>query len=134
MVGRMLARTLLGSVFLLGGYQTLQNPVGAAGKLGAALERYVPDAAEALPVKPEELVRANALGMMIAGSTLALGIFPRLSALTLVALLAPTNVVGHGFWEDADPATRAANKNSFMKNLAITGGLLYVALTPKPKS
>ena len=48
-------------------------------------------------------------------------------ALALAALLQPTNVVGHAFWSMDDPRKAFVERNHFMSNVAITGGLLAVA-------
>ena len=74
------------------------------------------------------MVRAHGAVEVVAGSTLALGIAPRLSALTLLGALVPTTVAGHPFWEEEEPSTRGAQQVQFLKNLAIVGGLLLAAV------
>ena len=58
---------------------------------------------------------------------LALGRFPRLSALTLAATLVPTTAAGHRFWEAEEDADRAQQRIHFLKNLSMFGGLLITA-------
>jgi uncharacterized membrane protein YphA (DoxX/SURF4 family) len=72
------------------------------------------------------MVRLNGGGMVLAGTALALGIKPRLSALALLGLLIPTTIVGHPFWNAEGPA-RTAQQTQFLKNVSIAGGLLSVA-------
>jgi uncharacterized membrane protein YphA (DoxX/SURF4 family) len=64
--------------------------------------------------------------MVIGGTALAVGIFPRLAALGLFASMIPTTLVGHSFWEEETPAGRKMHQTQFLKNLAIMGGLLQV--------
>lgn len=114
-----LARPLLAAMFVAGGADAARSPAGrgqAAEKLG-------------LP-KPELMVRANGAAMAVAGTTMALGIKPRLSALTLLGSLAPTTYAAHAFWELEDPAQRRTQQVQFWKNLGLAGGLLMVAGEP----
>ena len=64
---------------------------------------------------------------MVAGTLLALGRFPRLSALALAATLVPTTAAGHRFWEAEEDADRAQQRIHFLKNLSMFGGLLIAA-------
>lgn len=114
-----LARPFLATMFVTGGADAVRSPAGrspAAAKLG-------------LP-QPELMVRANGAAMAVAGTSMALGIKPRLSALTLLASLAPTTYASHAFWELEDPAQRQAQQVQFWKNVGLAGGLLMVAGEP----
>jgi uncharacterized membrane protein YphA (DoxX/SURF4 family) len=71
-------------------------------------------------------VRINGAAQVVAGATLALGWFPRLSALVLAGSLVPTTVAGHRFWEEDDPKAKSQQTIHFLKNLGILGGLLMV--------
>lgn len=73
-------------------------------------------------------MRANGATMVAAGAMLATGRLPRLGGLLAALSLAPTTVVGHAFWEKSDPAERAQHRTQFLKNLAIIGGSLMVAV------
>lgn len=116
---RLLARTMLSSIFVLGGYSALTEPGGRAQAVGAVLP---------LP-RPDLMVRLNGAAMVAGGAALALGIKPRLAAIGLAASLAPTTYVGHRFWAQSDPAIRRNHTIHFEKNLALVGGLLTYALT-----
>ncbi|MGO1348338.1 MAG: DoxX family protein [Brevibacterium aurantiacum] len=112
-------------MFITGGYSALTSPGGrvqAAAPTLDAIREYVP----VLPEDDELLVRANGGLQLLAGTTLALGIKPRLSALALAGSLVPTTLAGHSFWE-MDGADAAAHKTHFSKNVAALGGLLLVA-------
>ena len=71
--------------------------------------------------------KLNGAGMMAAGSAMALGILPRVSALSLVGLLIPTTIVGHPFWKETEDAAKQTQMTSFASNTAVAGGLLMVA-------
>lgn len=64
---------------------------------------------------------------LIAGFALALGLYPRLAALTLFAFLIPATVVSHSFWLAAGTPAFQPQLINFSKNVAILGGLLFVA-------
>jgi putative oxidoreductase len=123
---RLAARILTGSTYAVLGFDALRAPGSrvdmAAGTL-AAVRSVVP-----LPVDDELVVRGNAAVQTLAGTTLALGIAPRVSALALFGSLVPTTVAGHASWAIEDPATRKLQRTQFHKNLAMLGGLLFAAL------
>lgn len=86
-----------------------------------------------IPDDDEQIVRANGAAMVAGGTLLALGKAPRLSAVALVASLAPTTAAGHAFWAAEDPAVRKAQQVQFHKNMAMIGGLLFALLDrPEP--
>jgi putative oxidoreductase len=75
------------------------------------------------------LVRANGAVQVAAGTLLALGKSPRLAALVLAGSLVPTTYAGHAFWNEVDDEDRARQQIQFLKNLAVLGGLLTVAVS-----
>ena len=116
---------LLGGTFVALGYGAVLAPGGLAKMAGPALEKMrkvLP-----LPDNDDVLVRVNGVVQTGAGATLALGVFPRLSALALVGSLIPTTYAGHAFWSIDDKSQRAAQRTQFVKNAAMLGGLLGVA-------
>ena len=119
-----IARPLLGAMFIVGGLDAFRNP---AGKVDRA-ERVAPDIANLVGVDAdtEQLVQFNGAVQVVAGTTMALGIFARLSALALAASLVPTTLAGHRFWEEEDEAARAQQSVQFLKNAAMMGGLLMI--------
>ena len=121
------ARALTGSTYALLGFDALRAPGGRvdqAGDVLATLRKWgVP-----LPADDEVVVRANAAVMVVAGTTLALGRFPRLSALALAGSLIPTTLAGHSYWKVEDPAARKIQRIQFHKNLAMLGGLLLAVV------
>ena len=85
------------------------------------MREYVPG----LPDDNELLVRINGGVQILAGTTLLLGIKPRLSALALAGSLIPTTLAGHSFWE-MEGGEAKAHQTQFSKNLAAFGGLLLL--------
>lgn len=110
---RSLARPLLASMFVSGGYDALRNPGGRVDAVRAAGLS-----------EPEKLVRANAAAQLVGGLLLATGRLPRLSALALAGTLVPTTVVGHPFWSETDPGAKKGQQIHFVKNVSMLGGLL----------
>jgi uncharacterized membrane protein YphA (DoxX/SURF4 family) len=120
------ARVLTGSTYVLLGLDAFRAPgvrVEQAGPLLAAMRKWAP-----LPEDDELVVRGNAAVQVAAGTLLALGIAPRLSALALAGSLIPTTLAGHAYWTIEDPAARKMQRIQFHKNMAMIGGLLFAAL------
>ena len=128
---RRIARPLLASIFVTGGIEALAHP---APKTDAS-EQVQPVAVRipGLPEDPEQLVRVNAAAMIAAGSLLALGRLPRLSALVLAGTLVPTTLTAHRFWEAGDKEEKARQRSDFFKNLGLLGGLLIAAVDTEAK-
>jgi uncharacterized membrane protein YphA (DoxX/SURF4 family) len=117
---------MLASIFIVQGYDTLRSPERVAQRadkvVGPLKERI-----SALPDDTEQLVRISGGVQLVAGSLLAIGRFPRLSALALAATLVPTTLAGHPYWEAEDEKERAQQRIHFLKNLTMLGGLLIAA-------
>jgi uncharacterized membrane protein YphA (DoxX/SURF4 family) len=117
---------MLASIFVIQGFDTMLHPERAAARaepVVAPLADFVPG----MPTTTEDAVRLNGAVQFTAGSLLALGIFPRLSAAAIAVTLVPTTAAGHRFWEVEDEKERAQQRIHFLKNLALFGGLLIAA-------
>jgi uncharacterized membrane protein YphA (DoxX/SURF4 family) len=117
---------MLASIFVIQGFDTMLHPervTPRAEPVVSPLAEYVPG----VPITTEDAVRLNGAVQFTAGSLLALGIFPRLSAAAIAVTLVPTTAAGHRFWEVEDEKERAQQRIHFLKNLAIFGGLLIAA-------
>ena len=125
---RAFARPMLASIFIVEGFDTLRHPERVA-KQAEPVVRQLADRLPALPIpaKPEQAVRINGAVQLAAGTLLALGRFPRLSALAIAATLVPTTLAGHRFWEADEEGTQAQQRIHFLKNLSMFGGLLIAA-------
>ena len=118
---------MLASIFVTGGLDQVRNPAGktdTAEPVIGPLRRVAPW----LPQDPETLVRINGAVQLGAGTLLALGRFPRTSALVLAASVVPTTVAGHRFWEQSDPIAKIMHQIQFQKNLGLLGGLILAAV------
>jgi putative oxidoreductase len=123
---RALARPMLVSIFVIQGYDTFRQPERVAS-LAEPVVRPLAERMPAVPAKTEQAVRINGAVQMVAGSLLALGRWPRLSALAIAATLVPTTIAGHRFWEAEDDTTATQQRIHFLKNLTMFGGLLIAA-------
>ena len=137
MLVRRIARPLLASSFVYGGVQTLRNPQSRVPGAAPIVEQITEVADKQLPVQVprdvEQWVKINAGIHVGAGSLLALGRLPRISALALAGSLVPTTLAGHRFWEHEDAKERFGQSAHFAKNLSMLGGLLIAAVDTEGK-
>ena len=117
---------MVASIFVIQGYETFRRPDRVAPRAESVV-RPLAERIPAVPAKTEDAVRLNGAVQMAAGLLLALGRFPRLSALALAATLVPTTAAGHRFWEAEEDADRMQQRIHFLKNLSMFGGLLIAA-------
>ena len=118
--GLVTARMLVAIVFLLNGCGIIDQSLPAR----ELAERGIP--ASLVPVI---MLSGRALEL-IAGVTLALGVMPRLSAIALFVFLVPATLVSHSFWLAAGTPAFQGQLINFCKNIAILGGLLFIAAAP----
>jgi putative oxidoreductase len=123
---RAVARPLLASIFAVEGGTNLLHPERVAAT-AAPVVKPVADRVPAVPAEPEQAVRISGAVQLVGGTLLALGRWPRLSALAIAGTLVPTTLAGHRFWAADDPQDRAQQRIQFLKNLAMLGGLLLAA-------
>jgi putative oxidoreductase len=109
-----IGRVLLALMFVLAGIGKLSGLEGTAG--------YI--ASKGLPMP---MVLAVAVGVLelVAGVLLIIGWQARWAALALAVFTVVASVIFHNYW--AMPAEQQMMQQlMFMKNLAVTGGLLFV--------
>ncbi|MEE2060045.1 DoxX family membrane protein [Rhodococcus artemisiae] len=137
MIVRRIARPMLASIFIAGGIDALRNPAPKAAAAQTGLDQMIgvaPDSVtDRLPSNPETLVQINAAVQVGAGALLAIGKWPRISALALAGTVVPTTVAGHDFWNYDDPAERAQHRTQFLKNVGLLGGLLLASVDTEGK-
>jgi putative oxidoreductase len=123
-ISSFVARPLLAGMFVYGGLDAYRNPQGKVPRA----EKVAPDVAGLVGIDAdtEQLVQFNGVVQIVAGTTLAFGVLPRLSALALAGSLVPTTLAGHRFWEEEDDAARRQQTIQFLKNAAMMAGLLMV--------
>src|SRR5580698_4706544 len=125
-LSRRIARPLLASIFVVGGWDAFWNPAGKAKKAEAVTEP-LGDRVGVDQLNAETLVRINGAVQIAGGVFLAVGKYRRIAALALIGSIVPTTYAGHRFWEESDPTTRAQQKMHFLKNLGLLGGLILAA-------
>jgi putative oxidoreductase len=115
-VGLLVGRVLLAYIFVVAGF----------GKIGrfSATAAYM--ASKGLPMS-EMLLVATILIELVGGLMIALGWKARWAALAIFVFLIPTTLIFHAFWT-VDPEQVRAQTIQFNKNLAIMGGMLYIAI------
>jgi putative oxidoreductase len=123
---RLVARPMLASIFIAEGIDSLLHPDTKA-PAAEAVVRPLAEQVSVVPDQVEQAVRLNGAVQLVAGSLLAIGRFPRLSAAALAASLIPTTYAGHRFWESDDKQERSQQKIHFLKNVTMLGGLLIAA-------
>jgi putative oxidoreductase len=124
-VSNRLARPMLAGMFIVGGLDAVRDP---ASKEHLAKD-VAPGIAEplGLPTDPVKLVRINGAVQLVAGTLLAFGKLPRLSAAALAVSLVPTTAAAHRFWEQTDKQQKKQQKIQFLKNVGLLGGLIFAA-------
>jgi putative oxidoreductase len=108
-------RAFIGALFLISGVFKIIGFAGVAGWM----------ASSGLPAAEVLLVLTIAIEV-IGGLMLVIGWQPRIAALGLAAFLVPVTIVFHAFW-NADAAHFNEQLTAFLKNLAIFGGMLFIA-------
>jgi putative oxidoreductase len=111
----LVGRILLGSIFVLSGFQKLMGYSGVVASISG----------KGLPM-PEVLAVLTIVIELGAGLLLVVGWKARWAALLLFLFIIPVSLVFHNFWT-MEGAQAAMNKIQFLKNVAIMGGMLMVA-------
>jgi len=123
-MNHLVGRILLALLFLVAGIRKLMAPAASAGyfaKLGFPMTDVLVWVVIAVEIGGALLL---ILGWKTRWAAYALTIF------TLIATFA-----AHRFWEFSDAAQYAAQLNNFLKNFAIIGGMILLAMTgPGPHS
>jgi len=112
----LIGRILLAAVFLVAGARKLMGVAGSAGYLAK------------LGFPAPEIMVWVAIVIEIGGAVLLItGWNARRAAWLLILFVAIATAMAHRFWE-FDAAQYNNQLNHFLKNAAIIGGLLYVAM------
>lgn len=73
---------------------------------------------------PQLLVPLSSAIALAGALSVLFGYRARIGALLLLLFLVPVTLVMHDFWNITDPAMRQTQMSSFLKNLALMGGVL----------
>jgi putative oxidoreductase len=117
----LIGRMLFGGFFLYSGINHLMQRKNMAA--------YT--ASKGVP-KPEIAVTAAAVPLIVGGTSMLLGLKPKLGAIAILGFLAGVSPVMHDFWRNEDPNERMNNMALFMKNLALAGGALALLGVEEP--
>ena len=82
--------------------------------------------------EPELSVMLSSVPLLLGGTSLLLGVKPKLGAVAVLGFLAAVSPVMHDFWRNEDPEERKANMIDFMKNIALAGGALALMGVDEP--
>ena len=120
----LLGRILLALVFLIAGVRKVMAPAASAGYLAK------------LGFPAPEVMVWVAIAFELGGAILLiLGWKTRWAAYALTIFTLIATFAAHRFWEFSDAAQYAAQLNNFLKNFAIIGGMILLAMTgPGPHS
>lgn len=134
---RKIARPMLASVYIADGADTLLNTQAHVEGTEVVLDRirYVLPRKYAKRISSDpELVTQIIGGTKVgAGSLLALGRAPRLSAAALAAVTVPTILARNAFWETQDSEEKRNRRNGFVTNVALLGGLFITTVDTEGK-
>lgn len=107
----LVGRILLGAIFLLSGINKIADPAGTQGYMVAMGMTW-----------GTMLFYLGAIILEVGGGlSLWLGYWTRVGAVLLIGFMIPTTLIFHTNFADPNQMIH------FMKNLAMTGGLLYLA-------
>lgn len=117
----LIGRLIFGGFFLCNGINHLKNHKTMAPY---AQSKGVPN--------PEAAVTLAAIPLIVGGTSMLLGIKPKLGALAILGFLVGVSPIMHDFWRNEDPNERTSNLINFAKNAALAGGALALMGVDEP--
>jgi uncharacterized membrane protein YphA (DoxX/SURF4 family) len=138
---RAIPRVMLASYFVSSGIKAIRDPESLVPAAEPLTDRVVPVVKEYTPEQvatfvPENtvtLVRTFGVAQVLGGTALATGKGRRLGALLLAGTLVPSTIAKHPFWKVQDPEERAQDRNHFLKNVSLLGGVLIASADTEGK-
>src|SRR3954453_17831446 len=138
---RTAARTLLASYFVASGLKAVRDPAPLvpaaepmADRLVPLVKQYAPaQFAEYVPEDTTTLVRLNGAAQVVGGLALATGFGRRFGALLLAGSLIPSTIAKYPFWTRQDPEEKAGDRQHFLKNASLLGGVLLASVDTEGK-
>lgn len=124
---RKIARPALASVYIADGVDTLLNVdehVDESEAFASTSRSVLPSAiGGSIPQDGATMARIIGGTKVGAGSLLAFGKFPRVSAAVLAVSTIPSLVGRNNFWAESDSDAQKNKRNGFLTNVALLGGL-----------
>jgi putative oxidoreductase len=117
----LIGRLLFGGFFLYAGINHLRKH-----------KEMTPYAESKGVPKPDLAVTLAGVPLLIGGTSVLLGLKPKLGAIAILGFLAGVSPVMHDFWRHEDPNARNNEMINFMKNLALAGGALALMGVDEP--
>lgn len=117
----LIGRLVFGGFFLYNGINHLKERKSLTGY---ARSKNVPMA--------EVAVTATGVVLIAGGTSILLGIKPKLGAAAIATFLGGVSPVMHDFWRMEDPEKRMHEMVNFTKNLALLGGALALLGVDEP--
>ena len=86
-------------------------------------DRYVAIAKGRIPI-PYVAGWPAGVWLLLADTSLVLGVWPDIGTLMLAAFLVPITILFHPFWAISDPAQRRTQEMNFYRNVSLVGAAL----------
>lgn len=117
----LIGRLVFGGFFLYNGIHHLKE----RRQLGQyAKQKNVP--------VPEATVAATGVALIAGGTSILLGVKPKLGAAAIAGFLMGVSPVMHDFWSVEDPGQRMNEMTNFSKNVALLGSALALMGVDEP--
>jgi uncharacterized membrane protein YphA (DoxX/SURF4 family) len=81
---------------------------------------------------PDAAVMISGAALLVGGTSILLGLKPKVGAAAVVGFLATVSPVMHDFWNNEDPNQRMADMVNFTKNVALVGSALAILGVEEP--
>jgi putative oxidoreductase len=117
----LIGRIIFGGFFLYNGINHLNQRKMLAQYAGS---KNVP--------MPDAAVTATGVALIVGGTSVLLGLKPKLGAAMIVAFLASVSPMMHDFWTAQDPNQRMNEMIHFSKNMAMLGAALALMGVEEP--
>ncbi len=117
----LLGRIVFGGFFLYNGINHFKERKSLAQ---FAKAKNVPLAHIAVP--------ATGAALLVGGTSILLGVKPKLGALAIIGFLASVSPTMHDFWKQQDPGQRMNDMINFSKNMALLGAAVALMAVEEP--
>jgi putative oxidoreductase len=117
----LIGRLMLGGFFIYSGINHFKNR--------EQISQYA--AAKKVPM-PDLAVTATGVVLVAGGTSIVLGVQPKLGAAAILGFLLGVSPTMHDFWRAEDPNQRMADMVNFMKNMALAGAALALMGVEEP--
>jgi uncharacterized membrane protein YphA (DoxX/SURF4 family) len=117
----LLGRLLFGGFFISSGINHFKQ---ASQTAQYAASKNVP--------KPDLAVKVTGAALIAGGTSILLGVKPKLGTLAIMGFLAGVSPIMHDFWKQEDSERRAGEMINFTKNVALLGGAMALMGVEEP--